>query len=156
MARSDCGRSAPRGGAIAVIPLLEGLSHPLEPPPPRPVAVASPPCPRKGSLAPSFATRLIRLGVTSARIPRSYLPENVMAQDRMTELREFAARYTAAWCSQDAASVAAFFAPGGSLAINGGIPSMGRSAITRAVQGFMTAFPDLQVYMDDLLEIRAK
>jgi predicted ester cyclase len=79
-----------------------------------------------------------------------------MAQDRKTELREFATRYTAAWCSQDAASVAAFFAPGGSLTINGGIPSVGRSAITEAAQGFMTAFPDLKVYMDDLLEQRGK
>lgn len=33
---------------------------------------------------------------------------------------------------------------------------MGRSAITEAVQGFMTAFPDLQVYMDDLLETGSK
>ena len=74
----------------------------------------------------------------------------------MTELREFAARYTAAWCSQDAASVAAFFAPSGSLTINGGYPAVGRSAITEAAQGFMTAFPDLKVYMDDLLEQRGK
>ena len=79
-----------------------------------------------------------------------------MAQDRMTELREFASRYTAAWCSQDAVSVAAFFAPGGSLTINGGTPSVGRSAITEAAQGFMTAFPDLKVYMDDLLQERGK
>jgi hypothetical protein len=79
-----------------------------------------------------------------------------MAQDRMTQLREFARRYTAAWCSQDAASVAAFFAPDGSLTINGGTPSVGRSAITGAAQGFMTAFPDLKVYMDDLLEKQGK
>jgi len=46
-----------------------------------------------------------------------------MAQDRLTELREFARRYTDAWCSQDAGRVAAFFAPGGSLTINGGIPA---------------------------------
>ena len=75
-----------------------------------------------------------------------------MARDRMTELREFATRYTAAWCSGDAASVAAFFAPIGSLTINGGTPSVGRIAITEAAQGFMTAFPDLKVYMDNLLE----
>jgi SnoaL-like polyketide cyclase len=79
-----------------------------------------------------------------------------MARDRMTELRDFAARYTAAWCSGNAASVSAFFAPGGSLTINGGIPSVGRGAITEAAQGFMTAFPDLKVYMDDILEKQAK
>lgn len=75
-----------------------------------------------------------------------------MAQDRMTLLRGFATRYTTAWCSQDAASVANFFSPSGSLIINGGIPSVGRSAITKAAQGFMTAFPDLIVHMDDLVE----
>ena len=75
-----------------------------------------------------------------------------MARDQVSELREFASRYTAAWCSGNAASVAAFFAPAGSLTINGGTPSVGRGAITEAAQGFMTAFPDLTVYMDDLLE----
>ena len=79
-----------------------------------------------------------------------------MARDRMAELREFAGRYTAAWCRQDAASVAAFFAPGGSLTINRGTPWVGRGAITEAAQGFMTAFPDLKVYMDDLLEKQGK
>jgi len=63
-------------------------------------------------------------------------------------LREFATQYTAAWCSQDAASVAAFFAEGGSLKINDGNPSVGRTAITAAAQGFMTAFPDMVVTMD--------
>src|SRR5712691_3263212 len=75
-----------------------------------------------------------------------------MTQDRMTNLRDFASRYTAAWCSGNAASVAAFYSPRGSLTINGGTPSVGRVAITEAAQGFMTAFPDLMVYMDDLLE----
>ena len=79
-----------------------------------------------------------------------------MARDRMPELLGFATRYTAAWCSQDAASVAAFFSPRGSLTINGGTPALGRSAITEAAQGFMTAFPDLMVHMDDLLEERGK
>ncbi len=75
-----------------------------------------------------------------------------MPSDRMTRLREFARRYTAAWCSQDAASVASFFSPNGSLTINGGTPSVGRTQIAEAAQGFMTAFPDLKVYMDDLVE----
>jgi len=75
-----------------------------------------------------------------------------MVQDRMTQFRDFATRYTAAWCSQSAASVAQFFAAGGSLTINGGTPSVGRSAITQAAQGFMTAFPDLKLDMNDLVE----
>ena len=64
--------------------------------------------------------------------------------------REFATRYTAAWCSQDAASVASFFAENGSLTINDGEPSVGRAAITAAAQGFMTAFPDMVVTLDDV------
>ena len=65
-------------------------------------------------------------------------------------LMDFATRYTAAWCSQDAASVAAFFAQDGSLQINDGEPSLGRAAIAADAQGFMTAFPDLVVAMDGL------
>ena len=67
------------------------------------------------------------------------------------KLRELAQRYTAAWCSQNAASVAAFYSPNGSLSINGGAPAVGRSAITEAAQGFMSTFPDMQVLMDDLV-----
>jgi hypothetical protein len=65
--------------------------------------------------------------------------------------REFAVRYTAAWCSQDPASVAAFFSPEGSLQINDGTPSVGRAAITEAARSFMAAFPDLCVSLDDLV-----
>src|ERR1019366_3855554 len=69
----------------------------------------------------------------------------------MQDLHDFATRYTAAWCSQNAASVASFFAANGSLKINDGPPSVGRAAITEAAQSFMTAFPDLRVTMDQLL-----
>jgi hypothetical protein len=69
---------------------------------------------------------------------------------RDTHLHDFATRYTAAWCSQDAASVALFFCAAGSLTINAGTPSVGRSAITAAAQSFMCAFPDLLVTMDRL------
>ena len=67
------------------------------------------------------------------------------------ELPEFARRYTDAWCSQDPARVAEHYAPEGSLTINGGTPSIGRAAIKDAAQSFMTAFPDMQVLMDDLV-----
>jgi hypothetical protein len=67
------------------------------------------------------------------------------------ELREFAKGYTAAWCSQVAASVAAHFSPNGSLTINEREPAIGRLAIAEAAQSFMSAFPDLQVVMDDLV-----
>ena len=67
------------------------------------------------------------------------------------QLRELAERYTAAWCSQNAASVAAFYSPQGSLSVNGGAPAVGRRAITEVAQGFMSAFPDMEVLMDGLL-----
>ena len=59
-------------------------------------------------------------------------------------------RYTAAWCSQDSASVAAFFSPDASLTVNNGAPAVGRSEITELAQSFMTTFPDMQVVMDDV------
>jgi hypothetical protein len=65
-------------------------------------------------------------------------------------LNDFAARYTAAWCSQNAARVASFFGEYGSLTINDGAPSVGHDAITKAAQGFMTAFPDLVVKRDSV------
>jgi steroid delta-isomerase-like uncharacterized protein len=65
-------------------------------------------------------------------------------------LRTFGTKYTAAWCSQEAASVAALYAKNGSLTINEGTPSVGRTAITAAAQAFMTAFPDMVVAMDDV------
>jgi predicted ester cyclase len=65
-------------------------------------------------------------------------------------LNDFAARYTRAWCSQNAASVAAFFSDHGSLKVNAENAAVGRAAITAVAQGFMTAFPDLVVQMDKL------
>ena len=71
------------------------------------------------------------------------------AKDAST-LKELGTRYTAAWCSQNASSVATFYADDGSLTINNGTPSVGRTAITAAAQGFMTAFPDMVVAMDSV------
>ena len=68
----------------------------------------------------------------------------------VARLREFGTKYTAAWCSQNAAGVASFFGEDGSLTINKGTPSVGRTAITAAAQGFMTAFPDMVVAMDSV------
>lgn len=67
-------------------------------------------------------------------------------------LHEFARRYTAAWCSRDPKSVAAFFAPAGSLKVNDGAPARGREAIAAVVEGVVMAFPDLVVSMDDLAD----
>ena len=67
-----------------------------------------------------------------------------------SRLVEFATRYTAAWCSHDASSVAQFYSESGSLAINGSAPAVGRPAVEAAAQSFMTAFPDLVVRFDRL------
>jgi uncharacterized protein (TIGR02246 family) len=66
-------------------------------------------------------------------------------------LRDLAKRYTAAWCSQDPSSVAAFYSPQGSLRVNGAAPAVGRDAIGEVAQAFMTAFPDMEVTMDDVV-----
>ena len=67
-----------------------------------------------------------------------------------SRLAEFATRYTAAWCSHSASSVAAFFSESGSLTINDGPAAIGRKAVEAAAQSFMTAFPDLVVKFDRL------
>jgi uncharacterized protein (TIGR02246 family) len=67
-----------------------------------------------------------------------------------TYLHEFAKRYTAAWCSNDPAKVAACYSPNGSLRVNDASPAVGRSAIREVAQGFMTMFPDMRLTMDDV------
>jgi len=67
------------------------------------------------------------------------------------ELDEFAKRYAKAWCSQNPEDVAVFFAEEGSLSVNDDAPAVGRAAITEVARGFMTAFPDMVVTMDELI-----
>jgi SnoaL-like domain len=69
-----------------------------------------------------------------------------MAHDRR-QIEDLAATYTEAWCRHDAAGVAARYAPGGMIAINGGEPA----AIAEVAAAFITAFPDIEVVMDDLV-----
>jgi hypothetical protein len=63
------------------------------------------------------------------------------------QLEELARAYTDAWCSGDPELVAAHYVPGGKIAINGG----DLSPITEVAEGFIAAFPDIQVFMDDLV-----
>jgi nuclear transport factor 2 (NTF2) superfamily protein len=69
-----------------------------------------------------------------------------MAHDR-ARVRELAASYTDAWCSHSPARVAGHYAPGGTIAINGGEPT----EVTEVARSFISAFPDIQVSMDDLV-----
>jgi len=68
----------------------------------------------------------------------------------LTKLNEFGTRYAKAWCSQDPNSVAEFYAEDGSLTVNDGPPAVGRQAVADVARGFMSAFPDMEVTMDDL------
>src|SRR5712691_3282331 len=69
----------------------------------------------------------------------------------LAKITTFAKRYAEAWCSQNPESVAAFFAEGGLLSVNGGEPAVGRQAIADVARGFMTAFPDMVVTCDRLV-----
>ena len=67
-----------------------------------------------------------------------------------TKLTDFATRYAAAWSSQNPVSLASFYTENGSLTVNGGAPSVGRPAISAAARGFMTAFPDMVVKLEQV------
>jgi hypothetical protein len=62
-------------------------------------------------------------------------------------IRDFARSYAEAWCSHDPARVAAHFAPGGTIAVNGGEPA----AAADVARSFIDAFPDIEVFMDDVV-----
>ena len=63
-------------------------------------------------------------------------------------IESFARDYAAAWSSGDAAAVASFFAPGGTIVINRGDPIVGRAAVAEMAAGFYAEFPDLVVHLD--------
>ena len=68
------------------------------------------------------------------------------------KMRDFAELYTTAWCSQDPGAVASFYSPDGSLTINRGTPAIARTAIREVAQSFMSAFPDMRVMMDEVIQ----
>lgn len=67
------------------------------------------------------------------------------------QLASFGKKYSEAWCSQKPESVASFFATNGLLIVNADSPAVGREAITKVAEGFMTAFPDMIVSMESLV-----
>jgi nuclear transport factor 2 (NTF2) superfamily protein len=71
-----------------------------------------------------------------------------MAHDRR-QIEQLARDYTEAWCSRDPARVASHYAPEGTIAINGGAPA----PIEEVAQGFIAAFPDIEVFQDDLVVV---
>lgn len=69
-----------------------------------------------------------------------------MAHDQ-ARIHEFARSYTDAWCSRDPTRVADHFVSDGTIAINGGDPT----EVTEVARSFIAAFPDIQVFMDDVV-----
>jgi hypothetical protein len=99
---------------------------------------------RRKSITTSFtAAAAVALLVACASQKKNSMSTGIM--------NAFATRYTSAWCSQNASSVAAHFATDGSLKINAGEPAVGREAITASAQAFMSAFPDMVVQLDSLV-----
>jgi nuclear transport factor 2 (NTF2) superfamily protein len=71
-----------------------------------------------------------------------------MAHDRR-QIEQLARDYTEAWCSRDPARVASHYALGGTIAINGRAPA----PIAEVAEGFIAAFPDIEVFQDDLVVV---
>jgi uncharacterized protein (TIGR02246 family) len=69
----------------------------------------------------------------------------------LDQLRAFAKRYTAAWCSMDPRRVAEHYAPEGRITKIAAPRRGGRDAITETARSFYVALPDMQVYMNDLV-----
>ena len=68
------------------------------------------------------------------------------------DMTEFARNYAKAWSSGDPKSVAAFYAENASLQVNDDKPAVGRAAIVKLAERFMTAFPQMVVSMDKVIE----
>jgi nuclear transport factor 2 (NTF2) superfamily protein len=63
------------------------------------------------------------------------------------QIEQLARTYTEAWCSRDPARVAGQYVPGGMITINGG----DAARIAEVAEAFIAAFPDIEVFMDDLV-----
>ena len=65
-------------------------------------------------------------------------------------MNDIAERYAVAWCSQNPASVASFFAEEGSLTVNDGLSAAGEAAIAEVAESLLMVFPDLIILFDGL------
>lgn len=81
----------------------------------------------------------------------SFTSTPVTSDNIIFDLMSFAKEYAQAWCSQNPNSVALFFSEDGSLTINNGKHSIGRTAIAKDAESFMKSFPDMVVTMDRLI-----
>ena len=90
--------------------------------------------------------KLLSVAWTVHRIPES---------EREFDLNLFARSYAQVWGSSKPKFVAMFFEEDGSLQVNDGEPAIGRNAISNVAQSFMTKFPDMIVYFDNIKYLRA-
>ena len=88
------------------------------------------------------------------RIPVYTVFRNLIIKIKMeiNELKNFGTKYAEAWSSQKPESVAEFFSENGSLKVNDNPPAVGRAAVAKVAEGFMAAFPDIEVTMDSLID----
>lgn len=68
------------------------------------------------------------------------------------DINIFAQGYAQVWGSGRPEFVAMFFEEDGVLQINDGEPAIGRKAISKVAQSFMTRFPDMYVHFDSLTQ----
>jgi steroid delta-isomerase-like uncharacterized protein len=68
-----------------------------------------------------------------------------------TAVWELVLRASKAWSSQDPEAVASCYEETASLTINNGTPATGRKELAATAAGYMTAFPDLRVSVDQVL-----
>lgn len=69
-----------------------------------------------------------------------------MAHDRR-QIEQLAQTYTEAWCSHDVSRITAHYAPEGTIVFNG----RERVSIEEVAKYFVAAFPDGEIFMDDLV-----
>ncbi|MBK5213309.1 MAG: ester cyclase [Flavobacteriaceae bacterium] len=86
--------------------------------------------------------KFINISFTSTRIPEA---------ERIYDPIVFSKSYAQAWCSQNPDFVALFYIENGSLNINNGNASVGRTAIAKDAKAFMDAFPDDMIVAFDSL-----
>lgn len=68
----------------------------------------------------------------------------------LAELEDLGERYAEAWSGGDPDRFASFYAPDGTLTVNGA-PSVGRDAVRATAAAFMAAYPDMRVTMDSIV-----
>ena len=81
----------------------------------------------------------------------SFTVERIPEEKKKFDLDIFARSYAQAWGSKRPNFVASYFAKDGAIQVNDGEPAIGRTAITKVVQGFMTDLPDMIVRYDSLV-----